>query len=137
MRGAAGTVERAEPFRHDALAAESAGVLEDDGPIAGKVFIQGNALERLWQQAGEPCLAILDRQSALIFAVEFDQIEGAQHGIVVVTPGPEQAKIASPASSVTVTSPSIRQECAKSATSAATTGGKRLLKCTTSPAMSD
>jgi hypothetical protein len=34
----------------------------------------------------------LDRQPAEIHAVEFEQVEGAEHGSVVVTPGAEQSK---------------------------------------------
>jgi hypothetical protein len=56
-------------------------------------------------------LAILERQPAESFAVEFEQVEGAKHGSVVVTPGPKQSKTARPLSSLTMASPSIMQEC--------------------------
>jgi hypothetical protein len=64
-------------------------VREDDGAIADKIFVQGNARERLWQQAGESCLAPLNRQPAEILAVEFEQVKGAEYGGVVVAPGTE------------------------------------------------
>lgn len=67
------------------------------GAVAGKVFVQGNALERLWQQAGEPCLADLNQQPTQILAVKLEQIEGAEHRGAVVTPGPDQVEHREPA----------------------------------------
>ena len=37
-------------------------------------------------------LAVLDWNTAQIFAVELDQIKGAKDGRIVVTPGTEQVK---------------------------------------------
>jgi hypothetical protein len=45
---------------------ELAGVREDDRGIAGEIFVQGNAVMWLSQQAGESGFAILDRQPAQI-----------------------------------------------------------------------
>ena len=56
------------------------------------MLVQGDAVGWLAQQAGEPRLAILDRQSAQILAVEFEQIKSTEHGGVVVTPRPDQLK---------------------------------------------
>jgi hypothetical protein len=41
--GSAGAIRRAEALRHDALAAERAGVLEDDRPVASVVLVEGDA----------------------------------------------------------------------------------------------
>jgi hypothetical protein len=41
------------------------------------------------QQLGKPGFAHHDRQPAQILAVKFEQVEGAEHGGVVVTPGLE------------------------------------------------
>jgi len=93
--------------------------------VAGKVFVCGNALKRLRQQAGEPGLAQLDRQPAQAFAVDFEQIEGAEHG-GVVTPGPDYFDYREPA--VVAESLSSRHQRTGSAATAATSSGKRLLK---------
>jgi hypothetical protein len=49
MLDTAGAIERAELLRHDPFAAQPAGVLEDDGAVAGKILVQGNTLEQIWQ----------------------------------------------------------------------------------------
>ena len=44
MIGSTRAIRRAEALRHDALAAECAGVPEDDRPVAGVVLVEGDAL---------------------------------------------------------------------------------------------
>src|SRR5215472_18197213 len=48
----AGAVRRAEPLRHDAFAAERAGMLEDDSAVAVIVPIEGYAVTLSVQQVG-------------------------------------------------------------------------------------
>jgi hypothetical protein len=46
---------------------------------------------------GQPGFAHFDRQLAQVFAVAFEQVEGAEHGGVVVTKGADQLKHREPA----------------------------------------
>jgi hypothetical protein len=50
LPGSAGAVERAEPLRHDALAAELAGVFDHDIAVADEVLVECNSWRRLAQQ---------------------------------------------------------------------------------------
>ena len=90
MVDAAGAVLRAEPLRDDALAAERAGVLEDDRAVALEMLIERDAVAGVSEQIGERGLAALDRLPPEVLAVEFDQIESAEHGGVVVLPIADQ-----------------------------------------------
>ena len=67
-------------------------MLEDDGAVAVIVLVEGDAVALSVQHIGQCMLALLDRRSAQILAVQFDQIEGAEHGGMVVMPGAEQIK---------------------------------------------
>jgi hypothetical protein len=42
------------------------------------MLVQGNAAGGLWQHAGGPGLAVLDRPPAQILAVELEHVEGAE-----------------------------------------------------------
>src|SRR6516225_7136741 len=77
--GATGSVRRAKPLRHDALASERAGVLVDDRAIAAVMLIEGNAFTLPAQQPCQCGPAFLDWQSPHIVTVESNEIEGAQH----------------------------------------------------------
>jgi hypothetical protein len=52
----------------------------DDRAVADVVLVESDTGMRTAQQLGEPGLAHLDRQSAQVLAVEFEQVEGAEHG---------------------------------------------------------
>jgi hypothetical protein len=70
-----GTVSRAESLRHNALATERAGMLEDHYAVAAEVLIEGDAVADVVKQLGERCLALLKRSRAEVGAVELEQIE--------------------------------------------------------------
>src|SRR5262249_40582861 len=80
-------IGRAEPLRHNALAAELAGVLEYDAAFAFVVLVEHDAGTRDAHELGKLGLAVLDRRAAQILAVEFDQVKGAQYCLVAM-PGP-------------------------------------------------
>jgi hypothetical protein len=55
--GAAGSVGRTEPLRHDTLAAESAGVLVDDRSVARVVLVEGDAFMGMIEKVCQDALA--------------------------------------------------------------------------------
>jgi hypothetical protein len=57
----AGAVRRAKPLRHDTLATERAGMLEDRCTLTVESLVECNAVMRQPQQPSQPALAILDR----------------------------------------------------------------------------
>ena len=63
VRRPPGAISRAEALRHDALAAEAAGVLEHDIAVALAVFVEHDAGMRGANELGELALAVLDRPS--------------------------------------------------------------------------
>ena len=46
--------------------------------------VEGDPVAGVAEQIGEHGLAVLDRLPSEVLAVEFDQIEGAEHGGIVV-----------------------------------------------------
>ena len=86
MRRTPGAVKRAEPLRDDALTAEGAGVLENGRAIALIMLIERFPVGSVSEQIGEHGLAALDRLPPEVLAVELDQIEGAEHGGILVMP---------------------------------------------------
>jgi len=70
LSGAAGAVRRAEPLRHNVLAAELAGLPVDNVAVADIVLVDRDARMRTAQQLGQPGVARFDRQPAQILAVE-------------------------------------------------------------------
>ena len=68
----AGAVRRPTALRHDALAAERAGVFEEERAGAVVVLIEGDGLIGLAQKLCQGGLAFLDRLTPQIAAVEFD-----------------------------------------------------------------
>jgi hypothetical protein len=79
----------AELSRFDTMPSP-AGLLIDNIAVADVVLVECQARIRPVQQPDQRLLARLDRQLAQILAVEFEQVEGAEHGRVVVAPGPQQ-----------------------------------------------
>jgi hypothetical protein len=77
---AARAIRRAEALRHDALAAEHAGVLVDDRAVGIVMLIVGDACMRVAQELGQLAFALLDRHVPQVLAVEFEQVESAEHG---------------------------------------------------------
>ena len=97
MVDAAGAIGRAEAFRDDDFAAESAGVLEDGRTSPSKCLLEGDPVARAAEQIGEHGLASLDRLPPKVLAVEFDQVEGTEHGNMIAKP--KTAPCVQPASS--------------------------------------
>ena len=128
LPGAAGAVSRAEPLRHDALAAELAGLAIDDRAGADVMLVERDAGVRLTQQLSQHSLALFDRQSAHLLVVKFRQIEGESTACEPERRRRINSNTASPLSSQTIASPSIRQERAGSIATAATTSGNRAVK---------
>jgi len=69
MLRAAGAIQRAEPLRHNAVAAELAGVLEYNVAVAFVVLVEHDAGVRGAHELGELGLAVLNRRAAQILAV--------------------------------------------------------------------
>ena len=86
MIDAAGAIWRTEALRHDALAAKDAGVREDDSAVGVKVFVEGDPVLHAAEEVGQRMLTILQPRPSEVLAVEFDQIESAEHGGVVTKP---------------------------------------------------
>ena len=61
-------------------------MLEDDRPVDLEMLIERDPVAGVLEQIGERGLAALDRLPPKVLAVEFDQIESAEHGGVVVLP---------------------------------------------------
>ena len=89
---AAGAVGRAQPFRHDALAAERAGVLVDDRAVGLVMLIVDDAAARPVQQLRQRGLALLERRPAHVLPIELEEIERAQDYVIAVPAPPEQVE---------------------------------------------
>ena len=87
----------AEAFRYDALAAQGAGVPEDDRAVAVEVLVEGDAVIRAAKEIGQRALPVLKPFTAGVLAVKLDQIEGAEHGGVVAKPITESVEDREPA----------------------------------------
>src|SRR5262249_48553410 len=85
-------VRRAEPLRDNAFATKRAGMLVDAGAVADEVLIECDAVTLSRQQIGQGTLAFLERCMTQVFAVQLNQIESAEHGGMVVTPGAQQVE---------------------------------------------
>ena len=68
---------RPKPFRHNALAAEFAGVLVDDIAIADVVLAERDAGMGPAYELGQRAFAMLDWRSAQVVTIKLQQIEGA------------------------------------------------------------
>jgi hypothetical protein len=82
-----------------------------------------------WSAEGlrQRLLAVFDRRAAQVAAVEFDQIEGAQHGCRAMRRR-INSNTASPTSLHTIASPSITQERTRGCATAIAIKGKRAVK---------
>ena len=96
VRRSACPIRRAKPLGHDALAAERARVLVDDGTIAAERLIKGDAVMRKPQQPGQPALSVLDRLGAHVLAVHLEEIERAEDGATVATVAADQIEYRQP-----------------------------------------
>lgn len=67
---------RPEPLRDNAFAAEFAGVLVDDLAVAIVMFIERNTEAWIAYKSPQFLFAILNRRTAQIMPLEFNQIEG-------------------------------------------------------------
>jgi hypothetical protein len=65
-------------------------VLVDDRAFAFVMPIERDAVALSGQQIGQDTLAFLERCTAQILTVELDEIEGAEHGRMIVAPGAQQ-----------------------------------------------
>jgi hypothetical protein len=88
MIGPARAIRRAGALRHDALAAKCAGVLEGDRAVARVVLVEGGALMGMTEQL---------RQDVLALAVQFEEVERAEHGGGVVAVPADQVENGKPA----------------------------------------
>jgi len=86
IANAAGAILRAQPLRHDPLAAERASVVEDDCAIASEMLIERDAVADASEELGECRFAPLERPPAQVHAVELNQIKGAQYGVMIAKP---------------------------------------------------
>jgi hypothetical protein len=81
---AAGAIGRAEAFGDDTLASQGAGVLKDDGAVAIEMFVEGNAVIRFAEKVCQRALTIFQPRATEVLTIKLDQIEGAEHGGVIV-----------------------------------------------------
>ena len=72
------------------LAAERAGVLEDHRAVAVVVLVERDPFMGLAQQLCQDALALLDGRAPRFLAVNFEQIEGAEHGYGIVPVSADQ-----------------------------------------------
>jgi hypothetical protein len=79
-------------------------------------------------QVHEVGLALLDGNTAQVFAVELDQIEGAKDGGAVMRQERSRSNAERPRLSTTMASPSMKQERTLSLDTASTICGKRPAK---------
>jgi hypothetical protein len=79
-------IRRSEPFRNDAFATERASLLEDDLAVTREMLVEGYAIAGVMEKISERAFALLEWLLAKIKAIELDQVEGAQHGGMVMTP---------------------------------------------------
>ena len=79
IRRAPRPIKRAEPLRHDPLAAEPASVLEENIAVAFENLVQDNSVMRAAHPFCQYALALLDWRTPQVFAVQLDQIEREQH----------------------------------------------------------
>jgi hypothetical protein len=125
----AGAIWRSEPFRHDALAAKRARLLEDNAAISREMLVEGNAVASVVEKKmGERALAVFERLLAEIEAVELDQIEGAEHGHVVAVAITKEFEDRESLAIDDNGLPSTTQDRAGKAATAAVIFGKRLVK---------
>jgi len=61
-------------------------VLKDDRAVAVEMLIEGDAVIRVVDEVGQRALTVLKPRPAEVLAVEFDQVEGAEHGGIVAKP---------------------------------------------------
>ena len=76
-----GSIGCGQPFQHDALQTEFAGVPEHGGAVLGGVLVERNAGGSARQLPRQLRLAVAQRQSPEILAVEFQQVERVQNRI--------------------------------------------------------
>jgi hypothetical protein len=62
-----------------------AGVLEDDRSVARAVLVEGDALMGMTEKFRQDALALLDRRAPQVLAVEFEEVERAEHGGGIMT----------------------------------------------------
>jgi hypothetical protein len=91
-----GAVRRAEPLRHDALAAEFAGLPIDDIAVADIVRVERDTGRAIAQQPGQQLLTLFDRQPAHFLVVKLKQVESAQHRPRAATLAAEQVEHSEP-----------------------------------------
>ena len=68
------------------LATERAGVLEVHRAFAAVVVVEGDALVRPAEELRQEAFTLLERSAPQVVAVQLDQVEGTQHGGMVVVP---------------------------------------------------
>lgn len=86
MVDSTGAVRRTQPLRDDVLAAEGAGMFEEDCASTVVVLVEGDTLMGAAQKPRQGRLALLDGHAPQVPAIMFDEVERAEHGGMVVTP---------------------------------------------------
>jgi hypothetical protein len=59
-------------------------VLKDDGAVAIEMFVEGNAVIRFAEKVCQRALTIFQPRATEVLTIKLDQIEGAEHGGVIV-----------------------------------------------------
>jgi hypothetical protein len=77
-------------------------------PSARVVLVEGDALMGMTEKFRQDALALLDRRAPQVLAVEFEEVERAEHGGGIMTVSRIRSKPARPLSLRTTASPSIR-----------------------------
>ena len=114
MRRTPGAIRRAEPFRHDPLTTELARLAVNNRAVLLEVFIEHDAQMRAAEQFREQCFSVLDWLAAQVPTA----LASASWRRI-------NSNTASPFSSQTIASPSIRHERTGSSPTAIAIKGKR------------
>jgi hypothetical protein len=67
-------------------------VLEENCPVARVVLVEGNALVWMTEKLCQELLALFERRAPQVLAIEFEQVERAEHGGGVVTVPADQVE---------------------------------------------
>ena len=90
MINPAGAIWCPQPLRNDALAAHGAGLLEDNRAVACEVLIERDTVSGAAEEFSERGLALFEWLPTKVIAIQFDQVEGTEHGGIVKLPVAQQ-----------------------------------------------
>ena len=69
-----------------------AGVLEDDRSVARAVLVEGDAFMGMTEKLLQEALALLDWRAPQVLAIEFEEVERAEHGGGIMTVPSDQVE---------------------------------------------